>query len=432
MVEIPKRLLAILAIALLTVTLLASCGQETPSGEVSETPPPSSPALPASEPEASTPDDSLEPTPPPVVLAAPSTLTMLSISVGDVFVMKADSTEWIKAEAGMSLEIGDSVKSGQDSKAEITFFDGSTIELEAGTQIEVALLDIAADSGSTTILIKQEIGKTISRVTRLTDPASRYEVETPAGVVAVRGSAVQIYVTEDGTTLTTCLEGNIWAVGEGVELQITEGQQCIIRPGQQPELIYLDEIGPGLWSLSVNGEGIEATVTEEGVVVNFASNAAEEFGVAARTMYNLEGDFDIRVNYELTTWPQGSGVRIGLAVEVSDIPNRMVQVQRVGFGGGSDFPSYPREVYLVVSDQGVLHTTITSTDDLLGTLRIRREGETVGCYYGTSDGWYELYEAEWPTEDAWVGIDTWSHEPNFGGEEVSILTRTVEIGEPVP
>jgi len=363
---------------------------------------------------------------------ARSTLTIFSITEGDVFVMKAGTDNWIEAQVGMSLEAGDSVKTGDNSSAEITFFEGSTIELQAGTQIEIASLDISTETGSTTIILEQTIGNTISRVTKILDPASRYEVETPAGVVAVRGSAVQIYVTEDGTTWTTCLEGNIWAVSEGVELQITEGQQCIIRPGQQPELIYLDKIGPGLWSLSVNGEGIEAAVTEEGVVVNIASNPVGEFGAAARTMYNLEGDFDISIDYELTTWPQGSGVRIGLAVEVSDIPNSLIQVQRVGFGRASDFPSYPREVYLVVSDQGVHENTITSTDDLSGTLRIIREGDTVGCYYATLDGWYELYKAEWSTQDVWVGIDTWSHEPNFGGQEVSVLMRTVEIVEPIP
>jgi hypothetical protein len=365
-----------------------------------------------------------------LVGCAPSTLTVFSITEGDVFVLKAGTDSWIEAEVGMSLEAGDSIKTGDDGSAEITFFDGSTIELQAGTQIRIASLDISRDARSTIITLEQIIGTTISRVTKILDPASRYEVETPAGVVAVRGSAVRIHVTEDGTTWTTNLEGVIWGVGEGVELQVPE-EQCIIRPGEQPELIYLDEIGPGLWSLSVNGEGIEAAVTEEGVVVNIASNPVDMFGVAARTTYDLEGDFDIRMDYELTTWPQGNGVRIGLAVEVSGSPDRLVQVQRVGFGPGSDFPSYPREVYLVVSDQGVLDTTITGTDDLLGTLRIRRQGETVSCYYATSDGWYELYNAEWPANDVWVGIDTWSQEPNFGGEEVSVLMRTVEIVEPL-
>ena len=367
-----------------------------------------------------------------LVGCAPSTLTIFSITEGNVSVMKEGTDNWIEAQVGMSLEAGDRVKTGGNSSAEITFFDGSIIELQASTEIKIISLDISTDTGSITIILEQTIGTTISRVIKLLDPASRYEVETPTGAVAVRGSAMQIYVTEDGTTWVTNLEGIIWAVAKGVELQVTQGHQCIIRPDQQPELIYSDEIGPGLWSLSVNGEGIEAVVTEEGVVVNIASNPVDEFGVAARTTYNLEGDFDIRMNYELTTWPHGSGVRIGLAVEISDIPNRFVQVQRIGFGRESDFPDYPREVYLVVSDEGVYETTVTSTDDLSGTLRIRREGDTVGCYYGISDGWYELYNAEWLTGDAWVGIDTWSHQPNFGGEEVSVLMKTVEFVEPTP
>jgi hypothetical protein len=79
-------------------------------------------------------------------------------------------------------------------------------------------------------------------VTKVVDPASRYEVETPTGVVAVRGSAVRVYVIEDGTTWAINLDGDIWAVAQGVEIQIPEGRQCIVRPGQPPELleIYFD------------------------------------------------------------------------------------------------------------------------------------------------------------------------------------------------
>ena len=171
--------------------------------------------------------------------SSPSTLTILSITEGNVSVMKAGTTSWTEVEEGMALGVGDSIKTGDDSSAEITFFDGSTIELEAGTEIEIASLDISPDTGSTTIILEQTIGNTISRVTKLLDPASRYEVETPSGVVAVRGSVMQVYVIEDGTTWIINLEGDIWAVAQGVELQIPEGRQCITRPDQPPELIDL-------------------------------------------------------------------------------------------------------------------------------------------------------------------------------------------------
>lgn len=167
---------------------------------------------------------------------SPSTLTILSITEGDVSVMKAGTDSWIEGEVGMSLEAGDTIRVGGGSNAEITFSEGSTVELQAGTEIEIASLDIPTGTGSATIILEQTIGSVIFRVTKVVDPASRYEIETPTGVVAVRGSAMQVYVTEDGTTWAINLEGDIRAEAQGVELQIPEGRQCIIRPDQPPEL----------------------------------------------------------------------------------------------------------------------------------------------------------------------------------------------------
>jgi VCBS repeat-containing protein len=173
--------------------------------------------------------------------STPSTLTILSITEGDVFVIKAGTDSWTEAEVGMSLEAGDSIKTGDSSGAEITFFDGSTIELEAGTEIEVVSLDISADTGSTTITLEQTMGTTISRVTKLLDPASSYEIETPTGVASVRGSIVIVtieYVTPQIiNTWTTNQEGNIWFIAQGVELQIPKGRTCISISGQLPELM---------------------------------------------------------------------------------------------------------------------------------------------------------------------------------------------------
>ena len=70
--------------------------------------------------------------------------------------MKAGTDSWVQAQVGMSLAAQDQIKAGDNSHAIITFFDGSTIELEAGSQIEVSSLDIA-NTGSTTILLKQQI-----------------------------------------------------------------------------------------------------------------------------------------------------------------------------------------------------------------------------------------------------------------------------------
>jgi uncharacterized repeat protein (TIGR01451 family) len=181
-------------------------------------------------------------TPEPTV--PPSTLStrIFSITEGDVFVMKTGTDSWIEAQVEMSLEVGDTIKTGDGSGAEIIFFDGSTIELQAGTEIEITSLDIS-DTGSTTIRLKQVIGDTISRVTKLVDSASSYEIETPACVAAVRGSVMLVNVIDDGTTWVTNQEGDIWVIVNGVELQIPEGRKCIILSGQPPKLVPI--IGGG-------------------------------------------------------------------------------------------------------------------------------------------------------------------------------------------
>jgi hypothetical protein len=196
-----KKLLLILALTILVVSTIVGCGGGSP---------------------------------------CPSTLTILSITEGEVLVMKEGTNDWVPAGPEMELEEGDTIKTGGNSSAEITFFDGSTMELGAGTEIEIIALDIVCSTGVTTITLAQMIGDTISRVTGILDPASSYEVETPSGVVGVRGSAVRVRVISDhlhyadGTTLVTNLEGNIYAIAQGEELQVPEGQHCIIIPGQAP------------------------------------------------------------------------------------------------------------------------------------------------------------------------------------------------------
>jgi hypothetical protein len=90
--------------------------------------------------------------------------------------MNAGAASWTGAHVGMSLETGDGIKTGDNSTAKITFLDGSTIELEANTEIDIVSLEISTDTGSKTISLKQAIGSTISRVTKLVDSASSYEV----------------------------------------------------------------------------------------------------------------------------------------------------------------------------------------------------------------------------------------------------------------
>jgi len=197
-----------------------------------------------------------------------STLTILSITEGDVFVMKTGADSWTGAEVGISLEVGDNIKTGDDSSAEITFFDGSTVELQPGTEIEITSLDVSGDTGSTTVTLEQTIGATISRVINIIDPASSYEVETPSGSAAVRGSIMVVCVTEDGTSWVANQQGNIWTRAQGVELQIPKKRKGILKPLKPPELMPPNRPPLAQDDAAVTDKDNPVTVFSPGVLIN--------------------------------------------------------------------------------------------------------------------------------------------------------------------
>jgi hypothetical protein len=162
-----------------------------------------------------------------------SPLTILSIAAGEVTVSKGGNHPLLQVNAGTRLEAGDVIQSGNASSATITFFDGSTIELGAGTQLEIASLNITK-SGTTTILLKQKLGETVSHVVKLIDPKSRYEIETISAVAAVKGSTMIVTVEATGATSVGNEEGTISIIAKGVEVAVPVGSHVVALPGQPP------------------------------------------------------------------------------------------------------------------------------------------------------------------------------------------------------
>jgi ferric-dicitrate binding protein FerR (iron transport regulator) len=185
--------------------------------------------------------------PTPTVSNEFSILTGLS---GSVTVLPTGSTTWTEAHVGMNLTSGDRLRTGANSSALITFFEGSTIELESDTEVGIEELTTSLETQSTTIGLEQTLGKTRSRVEKLIDPASRYEITTPSGSAVVRGTEFTVEVFLDGTTVVTVIEGSLLVVarvkvvvsqkGGGVmttqtiEVLLSAGQQTTFSPTAPP------------------------------------------------------------------------------------------------------------------------------------------------------------------------------------------------------
>jgi hypothetical protein len=157
--------------------------------------------------------------------------SFVSTLEGNAQIKKTGTAEWVKAELNTALSANDTIKTGPNERLSVTFFDGSTIDLEPNTQIEVKEL---VQGDKTSIRLKQEIGNTLSKVKKLADPASRYEIETPAAVAGVRGSEMKVNVSADGTTEVQNIEGNIFVKAQGIEIQIPPGNRSTVTPGKEP------------------------------------------------------------------------------------------------------------------------------------------------------------------------------------------------------
>jgi hypothetical protein len=157
----------------------------------------------------------------------------LSVLSGQVEVQRQGSSDWERAGDGVILEAGSRVRTSSDSHALLTFFEGSSIKLEAGTELEIEQVRSVAGRGAE-IVIKQWLGKTWSRVVERVGPTSRYEIETPSVHALVRGTLFETIVDETAATIIRTIEGVVSVVAQDEEVQVSEGHEVRVELGAAP------------------------------------------------------------------------------------------------------------------------------------------------------------------------------------------------------
>src|SRR3989442_10906792 len=115
---------------------------------------------------------------------------------GDVRIGRV-SGDVTAATDGDLLAAGDSIETAADGRAVVTFFEGSTVEIEPSSTLSVDTLSVDA-GGGTVVLMTQAVGRTWHVVTKLLTGSSRYEVRTPASTASVRGTEFEVQVDTSG------------------------------------------------------------------------------------------------------------------------------------------------------------------------------------------------------------------------------------------
>lgn len=139
-------------------------------------------------------------------LGASTTVTVIS---GDILVRHGATGPFVTATDGEILTAGDTVRTGEGSRAVLTYFEGSTVSVEPNSELTIETASSLGD-GSTVVVMQQTFGRTWHVVTKLITGNSKYEVKTPASTASVRGTAFQVDSDGEHTVVTTT-EGTVVA-----------------------------------------------------------------------------------------------------------------------------------------------------------------------------------------------------------------------------
>ena len=134
-----------------------------------------------------------------MALGASTTLTIIG---GDVQVSR-QGAPFASATDGAVLSPGDIIRTGADSRAVLTYFEGSTVSIEPSSELAIDQAHATAE-GDTVVVMTQNLGRTWHVVTKLITGGSKYEVRTTAATATVRGTAFEVGVVRqaDGQTTT--------------------------------------------------------------------------------------------------------------------------------------------------------------------------------------------------------------------------------------
>ncbi len=133
---------------------------------------------------------------------------------------------------------GDLVRANVDGRAVLTFFDGSSLSVDPGSQVKVVALNRVSTDGIQ-VTIEQSLGRSWQSVQKLKTPDSRYEVRTPSTSAVVRGTGFLTFVqqlttggtqttyqVDEGTLQVTATAGGSVTVPAGTQVTIAEGAQA--------------------------------------------------------------------------------------------------------------------------------------------------------------------------------------------------------------
>jgi len=161
---------------------------------------------------------------------------------GTVDVFHVGERKAVPVSVGVSLVVGDIVRTGKRSRAQLKFADGSTLNIGSLSKIEISEFSFSADKKVRKTSIRDLRGKVRALVTKSTDKDSFFNIKTPSAVAAVRGTDLGVDVSSPKVTKVVNYSGvvDVFSVGSkagakmGAKVTLLAKQITTVVAGKAP------------------------------------------------------------------------------------------------------------------------------------------------------------------------------------------------------
>lgn len=153
----------------------------------------------------------------------------------------APDNAWITLTRVQLVSEGDWVRTDALGMAYLTFFEGVELEILPDTLVQVTRLQ-AVDADSPNITLQMSIGSMQTQIDHVLDASSRYEVQTPSAVVAVRGTEFWVTSTWLSESFVDVLTGRLEVAGVSEDGQLS--LPVVVEAEQSVDVFPLGIVGP--------------------------------------------------------------------------------------------------------------------------------------------------------------------------------------------
>jgi hypothetical protein len=169
----------------------------------------------------------------PLPAAQGTEVATLTITLGSATVTPVEGEpQELKTDDAAVVQIGDQIAVSDDGEALLTFFEGVETRIAAASTVKVDQFE-TSDSGSQ-IGLSLVLGQTVNSVQGLADSSSRFEINTPAATISVRGTQFVVFARENDLTQVATLEGTVQVAAQGQSTDLPYGYGVKLTSGEAP------------------------------------------------------------------------------------------------------------------------------------------------------------------------------------------------------